>query len=851
MRNSLFRRLHRELNSPVLPARLQTRSFAAIPFFIQRQPKRSIRNFATIVGTNDFVNSDGRFHGSRIRRLQSQIHNCYQNRVLIVGGGPTGLYLAHLLRSYNIPFRLLETQTPEQRFRHPQAHFLNTRTMEILKHGLSYNNKNSSNSIPSNEIYEELRKAMPPVEEWMSFRFGPNMTCSSARGDILAEVIHPVDRPLVAAADANGRLVSETADGDKKVTFPKKDVRGDLPLSPEPVGHLAQHKFCRILYDALVESPESATTTLNGDGDILYGRRLTGLDWNKENGLWTINTDQHEVFDDIDIILAADGAASTVRKNLFNNDAAATLGGDSSMLGTPNLQRLINVHFEVHSESTGRKDEHSNEQPRIPPAMLYTVFHSDVLAMVVRHGPGEYVLQIPYFDPYQTPEEDFSIDKVRKIVRSTLGSNDDFTIHSVRPWTMGSLVARNYYKEEGVFLVGDAAHVFPPAGGFGMNTGLQDAYSLAWRIAWKRQQEQLDEEEQTKANERNSSLSTLSTVGRLYERDRQPVARRNAALSVRNYRRVLNVMRACYLDDRHPALLIKALDATASFVPLGMRRKTFRTMLQTALAPLSQLQSSPNGIYARTIKENLRVLLGSGQGLPLLFPRHEVDFSYEKSNRFDDVENETEDWSQDSVASSPRLAPGMLFPHIVASVPLETLQKFPRLQPIEEGDEGIHDFGGDRDITPADTVRDSLWKVSTRDLAAQLSSKQTPLAFCLLEIVFATEDEDQSDKTLSGVKEDLEGRFRIPFLTSRLIVSRSCDGEIQLDGSNRKEEVDATICNMFVSRPEWDALNLVSASAHGRSLVVIRPDGHVASVSSDGDHTKNLASDIETDLMGE
>jgi 2-polyprenyl-6-methoxyphenol hydroxylase-like FAD-dependent oxidoreductase len=30
---------------------------------------------------------------------------------------------------------------------------------------------------------------------------------------------------------------------------------------------------------------------------------------------------------------------------------------------------------------------------------------------------------------------------------------------------------------------GDAAHRFPPAGGFGMNTGVQDAHNLAWKLA--------------------------------------------------------------------------------------------------------------------------------------------------------------------------------------------------------------------------------------------------------------------------------------------------------------------------------------------------------------------------------
>ncbi len=34
-----------------------------------------------------------------------------------------------------------------------------------------------------------------------------------------------------------------------------------------------------------------------------------------------------------------------------------------------------------------------------------------------------------------------------------------------------------------MFLAGDAAHRFPPAGGFGMNTGVQDAHNLAWKLA--------------------------------------------------------------------------------------------------------------------------------------------------------------------------------------------------------------------------------------------------------------------------------------------------------------------------------------------------------------------------------
>jgi 2-polyprenyl-6-methoxyphenol hydroxylase-like FAD-dependent oxidoreductase len=39
------------------------------------------------------------------------------------------------------------------------------------------------------------------------------------------------------------------------------------------------------------------------------------------------------------------------------------------------------------------------------------------------------------------------------------------------------------YRQGRVFLAGDAAHIHPPTGGQGMNTGIQDAYNLAWKLA--------------------------------------------------------------------------------------------------------------------------------------------------------------------------------------------------------------------------------------------------------------------------------------------------------------------------------------------------------------------------------
>jgi putative polyketide hydroxylase len=52
----------------------------------------------------------------------------------------------------------------------------------------------------------------------------------------------------------------------------------------------------------------------------------------------------------------------------------------------------------------------------------------------------------------------------------------------VLAFPIGAQLARSY-REGRVFLVGDAAHIVPPTGGLGANTGIQDAHNLAWKLA--------------------------------------------------------------------------------------------------------------------------------------------------------------------------------------------------------------------------------------------------------------------------------------------------------------------------------------------------------------------------------
>jgi hypothetical protein len=56
-------------------------------------------------------------------------------------------------------------------------------------------------------------------------------------------------------------------------------------------------------------------------------------------------------------------------------------------------------------------------------------------------------------------------------------------ILSVQPWLAGHALVATSYGGGRVHLAGDSAHLFTPTGGLGMNTGVDDAVNLAWKLA--------------------------------------------------------------------------------------------------------------------------------------------------------------------------------------------------------------------------------------------------------------------------------------------------------------------------------------------------------------------------------
>jgi 2-polyprenyl-6-methoxyphenol hydroxylase-like FAD-dependent oxidoreductase len=80
--------------------------------------------------------------------------------------------------------------------------------------------------------------------------------------------------------------------------------------------------------------------------------------------------------------------------------------------------------------------------------------------------------------------EDVSTERCIELVRTALGSGPGLPveIENVQRWSAMAATADSFQGGR-VFLAGDAAHVMPPTGGFGGNTGVADAHNLAWKLA--------------------------------------------------------------------------------------------------------------------------------------------------------------------------------------------------------------------------------------------------------------------------------------------------------------------------------------------------------------------------------
>ncbi|MEM1321838.1 MAG: FAD-dependent monooxygenase [Bacteroidota bacterium] len=207
-------------------------------------------------------------------------------------------------------------------------------------------------------------------------------------------------------------------------------------------------------------------------------------------------------------VIAADGANSRCRRFL-----------GIEMEGPDNIQDFASAYFE-----TNLRDH------VITPAKLYWIFNPLAPGIFIAHHiEKRWVYMLPIYLPHQQKEQ-FTKSFFEQRIKAALGNSDlAIKVKSVSFWRMSAQLAKAYHQGR-TFLVGDAAHRFPPTGGLGMNTGIADAHNLCWKLA---------------AVLQGTAATQLLTT---YEQERRPIAAQNTAESLHNYHKILDVPNTLGLD---------------------------------------------------------------------------------------------------------------------------------------------------------------------------------------------------------------------------------------------------------------------------------------------------------------
>jgi hypothetical protein len=275
-------------------------------------------------------------------------------------------------------------------------------------------------------------------------------------------------------------------------------------------------------------------------------------------------------------------------------------------VGHPAIQHLINVHFKCKAVAPylERTDNYG---------MLYFIFNVNVIGVLVCHNvtEGEYVFQIPYFPPFQEPRM-FTPETARQLILDALTHgapasvqqdvSQSLEVCSVKPWKMTAQVAAKYNDPtRRIFLAGDACHCFPPSGAFGMNTGIQDAHNLAWKLAM--------------VMRHGAPLELLDSYGK----ERRPVAVENTELSVNNFLRSLKVPQAMGLDPKYIQLLGDTLSSSLlASVPLFLKAAFANKLISAGRTPLHAL------VYQNRVTEaicgRVQEIMDKYQGLQMIYP---------------------------------------------------------------------------------------------------------------------------------------------------------------------------------------------------------------------------------------
>ncbi|MCJ1412878.1 hypothetical protein MMC19_006978 [Ptychographa xylographoides] len=254
-----------------------------------------------------------------------------------------------------------------------------------------------------------------------------------------------------------GSSLKEVVEARPRREGPKKFPFGGLLASLSPVNgtFVTQDMIEPVLADVARERggatrfyTECVSIEQDGDG-------VTATLKDRESGVTSIVRAGY--------LIAADGAGSPIRTRL-----------NVPMTGRGSMGHLLNILFHADLKSLVRGREFS----------LCTVDRPELYGLFASiNNSDRWVFHLSYDPSKGEKASDFPPEKCKELLRIALGMPDiEIDIKSILPWEPSVRIAERLQSGR-IFLAGDAAHQMPPWGGQGANSGIADAYNLAWKLA--------------------------------------------------------------------------------------------------------------------------------------------------------------------------------------------------------------------------------------------------------------------------------------------------------------------------------------------------------------------------------
>lgn len=260
----------------------------------------------------------------------------------------------------------------------------------------------------------------------------------------------------------NGAIMAVEALGGKEIGYFQKNVNEGVDhLSPEP----------RLFITQIGLEPILRAEAERLGGENRFATELVDVEQD-DDGVRSIirnrDTGEEELVRS-SYLVATDGAHSAVRERL-----------GIRMLGRGDFANCITIYFTADIDALIGDRNLSViyvNQPGLLGFFRYSI-RRDGGFLVVFSALDENGERIPDVGA------DADTERCLYYVRTALGASDDLpiTIENVQQWSASAGWAQRYSQGR-VFLAGDSAHVMPPTGGFGGNTGIVDAHNLAWKLA--------------------------------------------------------------------------------------------------------------------------------------------------------------------------------------------------------------------------------------------------------------------------------------------------------------------------------------------------------------------------------